>query len=149
MGDIIVGVDGSEQAQEALEWALDEARLRGTDVKAVYAYLPMPPDMYGFPGAMVAGQFDQVTEEYERQAGQVLREAVDKARARADGVTLTPVTASGEAPVQALIDRSRDAELLVVGTRGKGGFTGMLLGSVSQQVVQHAHCPVVVVGHGD
>lgn len=148
MAKIIVGVDGSDHAKAALEWAVEEARLRGASLTAVYAYPPNPADFYGYPGAVTADQLRAVMEESDRQAQKVLSDVLAGLGQRAEGLDIETDSARGETPPRALVERSKDADLLVVGSRGRGGLAGMLLGSVSQQTAQHAHCPVVIVGSG-
>ena len=135
---IVVGVDGSQHSIEALAWALDEARLRGTNVLALHAWtLPAPPPAIGFytPELHDPAPFQEGA---ERQLEQAVS-AVDT-----EGVTLEHRAVQGT-PADVLIRAAEDAELLVVGSRGHGGFASLVLGSVSQQCVQHASCPVVVV----
>ncbi len=132
---IVVGVDGSAEGQRALAWALDEAALRGMKLTLVNGIdLGMAgADPYG--GGYVLEQL--------QDAGRL---ALDEAEAiaAARGVETERRLETGS-PSYALIEASKDAALLVVGCRGHGGFTGMLLGSVSTACVHHAHCPVVVV----
>jgi len=139
---IVVGVDGSEHASRALSWALDEARLRGSPVKVVLAWNPPAPP--GVPG-FYASSFQDPAPYREGAEGLVETIAAEAARA-ADGVEIAHEAIQGS-PAEALVRAAEDAELLVVGSRGHGGFSSLLLGSVSQQCVQHAHCPVVVVRH--
>lgn len=136
-GRIVVGVDGSEPALGALRWALDEARLRRAAVDVVHAWLP--PQMYGYPYAMVDLHLDQV------EAGS--RELLTRIIQEADttGVPAVEPILVADGAARALLDTAEGAELLVVGSRGRGGFTGLLLGSVSQQALHHGPCPVVVV----
>jgi nucleotide-binding universal stress UspA family protein len=140
---IVVGVDGSPGSRAALAWALDEARLRGAALDVVHAWhapAPVVPGPYG-----AAPHVDEdVTEPVRRNAEQVLEhqlQAVDTT-----GVEVEALLPSASA-AEALVEIARDADLLVVGTRGRGGFKGLLLGSVSQQVTHHASCPVVIVPH--
>jgi nucleotide-binding universal stress UspA family protein/nitroimidazol reductase NimA-like FMN-containing flavoprotein (pyridoxamine 5'-phosphate oxidase superfamily) len=136
---IVVGVDHSEGSRYALEWAIAEARARHASVEAVHAWhYPyvatgpfVPTPAYGHDG-------------FEADASQVLDASV--AGVDAEGLA-APVerTLVCDAPVAALLAAAKDADLLVVGSRGRGGFAGLLLGSVSQAVVHHAQCPVVVV----
>ena len=133
---IIVGVDGSEESQQALRWALAEAKLRGSSVRAVHAwhyrgYGYIDPEV-GDSNALLSA------------AANVLRAAVDEVAGDAAGVELEQSVLQGPA-AKMLIDESEKAEMLVVGTRGRGGFAGLMLGSVSQQCAQHAHSPVVIV----
>lgn len=136
---IVVGVDGSEGAITALRWALDEARLRGARVDALQAWeYPYVGDLTG----MAAYPIGRIELE------QVARESLDRSLAAA-GVPSTDVQVErivvhGSA-ARVLLEAARGADLLVVGTRGHGGFSGLLLGSVSQQCAHHAPCPVVVV----
>ena len=142
-GRIVVGVDGSSGARAAREWALAEARLRGSAVDVVYAWHS--------PSLVVPGRYaasapigEDAIEETRRAAEHLLEhelQAVDTAGLEVEA--LTP----GASPVDALLEIALGAELLVVGTRGHGGFAGLLLGSVSQQVSHHAPCPVVIVPH--
>jgi nucleotide-binding universal stress UspA family protein len=138
---IVVGVDGSESAQTALRFALDEARLRGAAVRAVSAW-HVPTTAYG--GAFVPPA-DGLLDELEASARQTLERALTDAGDHAD-IDVESVVREG-APARVLLEEASDAALLVIGTRGLGGFRGLLLGSVGQQCAQHAPCPVVVVPH--
>lgn len=132
---IVVGVDGSACSERALRWAARQAGLTCAGLHAVIAWdLP-----YGFGVVGTAGDFDWV-----QHARSALEHAVTKTvqPGAAERVHLRVIRGH---PAQVLLDAARDAELLVVGNRGRGGFTGMLLGSVSQYLVIHARCPVVVV----
>ena len=130
MRRIVVGVDGSEGGLRAVEWAAAEAGRCGGELEIHTAYSPG----YVF-----------VTPEDVRQAMQrVVREATEKAEAAAPGVPVRAVTHEAT-PARSLVEASRDADLLVVGSRGHGGFAGLLLGSVSQQCSLHAHCTTVIV----
>lgn len=133
---ILVGVDGSHESAAALRWALDEARLRGGAIRAVAAW--------DFP-AMTAGSMDPDPGVYARGAEQ----AVDMVIRGLDtgGVPLTKQVVRGQ-PARVLLEAAEDADLLVVGSRGHGGFAGLLLGSVSAQAVHHSPCTTVVVRPG-
>jgi nucleotide-binding universal stress UspA family protein len=138
MKTIVVGVDGSEHSIAALRWAVEEARLRQARVLAVYAWRP--------PHVSTAHEALHVLE-VELDLGQEARELLKTIVAEAvpgTDVEIEQVVSEGSA-ASALLDAAEGADLLVVGSRGRGGFTGLLLGSVSQQVAQHARCPVVVV----
>ena len=135
---IVVGVDGSEVARGALRWALAEARLRGAVVQIVHAWHNPYVAMTGFPVS------ENAIESVEEGARRVLDDVAASAASEAQGVTIEPSLVSGP-PATSLLDAAQGADLLVVGSRGHGGFTGLLLGSVSQQVVHHAPCPVVIV----
>ena len=139
---IVVGVDGSDGAKRALAWALGEARVRNTPLRVVNAY-QSPVAVYaaaGF-GMPVADVDDQALQEASRTSiGAALDEQADAAR----DLEIERVAVNGQA-ASVLVDASSGAELLVVGSRGHGGFAGLLLGSVGMQCVHHAHCPVVVI----
>ena len=139
---IVVGVDGSESARAALRFALDEARLRGAAVRVVGAW-QVPIGAYG--GAMVAPDPGLVSE-LEPKTTRVIERALEEARDAAAGLEVETIVREG-APSGVLLEEAQDAELLVVGSRGLGGFRELLLGSVSQQCAHHAPCPVVIVRH--
>lgn len=136
MAKIIVGVDASEHATRAVRWAVEEARLRGADLEVVHAV--HQPDIAAMPAVLPMPTYDQL-----EQAG---HELVDELLAGVDTGDLTvtrDVRSGGAAGV--ICSRAADADLVVVGARGLGGFRGLLLGSVTQQVVAHSPRPVVVV----
>lgn len=142
-GRIIVGVDGSEQARNALQWALSEAKLRSATVEAVSAWGP-PYEAYELAaGGVGAGGLLDVNE-IEKHQQEWLDGEIERIQHEYPEVEIERVTVN-DAPSSALLDRAKGADLLVVGSRGRGGFVGLLLGSVSQQLVHHANCPVVVV----
>ena len=127
---VVVGVDGSDGCSKALEWAAAEANRIGAilEVNAVYA-----------PG------YEFITPDEVQQTMQdLIDEAIDRVAALAPGVAIEGMTHVGS-PARTLIEASWGADLLVVGSRGLGGFTGLLLGSVSQQCSLHAHCPILIV----
>jgi nucleotide-binding universal stress UspA family protein len=135
---IVVGVDGSEPSLKALRWSIMEARIRQCAIRAVYAWF-MPRDAaYGLVPAEV---FDR--ERLQREARDHLDGWVARVLDSAD-VQVERQAVEGSA-AHVLIEEAEKAELLVVGSRGRGGFTGLLLGSVSQQCAHHAPCPVVIV----
>jgi nucleotide-binding universal stress UspA family protein len=136
---VVVGVDGSEGSVEALRFALEEARIRGADLKAVNAW-HIPPAVYGAGWAPASVDLD----EYRKLAESALEKSLEDAGAAGSGVTVTSVLQEGQ-PADVLCAEAETADLLVVGSRGLGGFRGLLLGSVSQQCAHHARCPVVVV----
>ncbi len=137
MGTIVVGVDGSAASRRALRWAAEEARLRGAELQAVMAW---EYEIFGaLPGDAIAlPEEDKGPKMQEHLEGIVRSELGDDT----DGVEVRPVYGS---PSEALIEASASADLIVVGSRGMGGFKRLLLGSVSSQVVHHAHVPVVVI----
>ena len=141
-GRIVVGVDGSQGARAALEWALAEARLRGDTLEVVHAWHAPPHMIPGcMPGPTAGGEeaIDGMREQAERLLS--TRSELGRTRRRAR------INRTDGPRANSLLDVVKGADLLVVGTRGRGGFTGLLLGSVSQQVSHHAPCPVVVVPH--
>jgi len=133
-GRVVVGIDGSEDTRSALRWALDEARIGHGSVEAVIAW-QYPPTH-----ALVATSALRFADAAQAVA---LRAREDAAR-WAPGVPFV-VTVVDEAVVPALLDRSREAGLLVVGPHRQGGYRDLLLGSVAHQCAHHALCPVVVV----
>jgi nucleotide-binding universal stress UspA family protein len=137
MDRIVVGVDGSESSQAALVWALEEGRVRSAQVDVVTAW----HEPYVAP-TMAAVVPDPAV--FSEAAERTLDRAVDDAGSAAEGVTIERHVVRGNA-ASALLEVAEGAALLVVGSRGRGGFAGLLLGSISQQVVHHASCPVVVV----
>ncbi len=139
MERIVVGVDDSDGSRRALEWAIREAKVRGAHVAAVHVwhfpYVPTGP----FVPAPVPG-----SDAIEAEARHVLDRSVDSVDASDLEQPVERVSVCDGA-VKGLLDAAKDADLLVVGSRGRGGFTGLLLGSVSQEVAHHAPCPVVIV----
>jgi nucleotide-binding universal stress UspA family protein len=136
---IVVGVDGSPGATVALRWARAEAGLRGATLDVVHAW--HEPYVGGIPGM---GPYGISFDELERAARAELDRAIGHAGPPPPGVRVEPILAPGPAAA-VLLEAAKGADLLVVGSRGRGGFTGLLLGSVGQQCVHHAPCPVVVV----
>ncbi len=152
MGRIVVGIDDSTGAQHALEWAAREAAAHGATLEVVYVYEHDPSWMaYAFDEGMSAAQVEAVRERMREEAEEAHKHAhdvVDRMLAAAeigDGVSTEAVVLEGRRPAARLVELSAGADLLVVGSRGRGGFSGLLLGSVSQQCVTHAECPVAVV----
>ena len=133
---VIVGGDGSEPLLQALRWGLDYAGLVGGRVTAVTSW-QFPAMPYGTE-LIAPPPYDA-----ENVAHGILSQAVNSVR-RDEDVAVAEVLVEGPA-ASALIDKSRGADLLVVGNRGHGGFAGLLLGSVSAQCVHHAQCPVLVI----
>jgi nucleotide-binding universal stress UspA family protein len=136
---IVVGVDGSESSKSALAWAIRQARLTGSVVEAVIAWDYPATYGYAFPAV------DDV--DFEKIATQAIAEAIADVAEAHEPVMIT-TTVVRDNPARALLNASTEASLLVVGSRGHGGFVEALLGSVGQHCVQHASCPVVVVRAG-
>lgn len=139
MTKIVVGVDGSENSTAALEWALTQAERDGADVEAVLAWSePVAGGIGG--GYYVLPNVEEFRDSHRQQLDGILEEARSKhPDASLKGVLMR------DTPAHALLDAAEGADLVVVGSRGHGGFLGLLLGSVSQQIVNHAPCPAVVV----
>ena len=138
MPTIVVGVDGSEPAQRALAWAADEARLHKAKLRVVHAWFdPMIGNYFASPTVFVS-------EAIEQAARGTLEEAVAMIRNEDHALTVEPTLVHGLS-TSVLLREAEDADLVVVGSRGRGGFKELLLGSVSPQIMQHAPCPVVVV----
>ena len=136
---IIVGVDGSDESARALDWAADEAKLRDARIRVVSAW-HVPTLVYSSGYApMVAPSADESTAHAVQEIAEGAAGDVESM-----GLEAEPVVIHGNA-AEALIDASAEADLLVVGSRGHGGFAGLLLGSVSAQCAHHSHCPVVIV----
>ena len=137
---IVVGVDGSESSRVALRWAYDEAAHHGASLTVLAAWhtptLPISP-----PGAVLEEGYETLP---RRSAFEMLDQLVDGLEDRTPAVDVRTAVEEGSA-AEVLIERSKACDLLVVGSRGHGGFSGMLLGSVSHHLVAHAQCPVVVV----
>jgi nucleotide-binding universal stress UspA family protein len=142
MGVIVVGVDHSAGAKAALRFALEEARLRQATLRLVHAWQFGYIGATGLEGALpaVGGEL----EDFRRGAEAALDETLKEVAVDTEGVTIERRVDQGTAAA-ILVEESRGADLLVVGSRGHGGFAQLLLGSVSQQCAQHAFCPVVIV----
>ncbi len=141
MGEIVVGLDGSEHSLAALRWAAAEARLRSTGLRVVSAYAT-PVMTTGYEVA--APDPDDLRAASRGLLDAAVGSAADEGLL--DGLDVAVEVLDGH-PGERLIECSATAELLVVGSRGHGGFVGLLLGSVTTYCVNHAHCPVVVVRH--
>ena len=141
MPGIVVGVDGSLHARQALAWAMREAALR----HAALTVLAVNPTMASpWTGNPLKAPNDSLIED---QMEEDVRNAIAKSASeigQAQPSSLAVTVFSGF-PAKALIEASRSADLIVIGSRGAGGFESLLLGSISSQVVHHAACPVVVV----
>ena len=132
---VVVGVDGSSHGEAALRWALADAEKHGGEVTAVF--------VWQVPFSSFPGLYDR--EALEKASKEFLIDKVSAVAPKPE-VPLLPLVAEGDA-AQALIAASKDADLLVLGNRGHGGFADALIGSVSVRCLHHATCPVVVV-HG-
>jgi nucleotide-binding universal stress UspA family protein len=137
-GRIVVGVDGSDSARRALRWALEEARLRVASLDVVHAW--RGPYVAPSPFAGVPLDIEIV----EKNARSVLDRAVDGEDTRRQPAAVERILVQGGA-AHVVLDTARGADLVVLGTRGLGGFTGLLLGSVTHHVAHHIRCPMVVI----
>jgi len=137
-GHIVVGIDGSESSCEALAWAAEYARMTGSVLEAVYAWLP-PTVAFAVPLFVDLAPL-------ERESKRLPRKIVEQVLGDDPDVDVIARTARGNA-AEVLVKASKHAELLVVGSLGLGGLKGMMLGSVGHHCAAHSHCPVVIVHH--
>jgi nucleotide-binding universal stress UspA family protein len=144
-GTIVVGVDGSAGSERALLWAAEEARLRGAKLHVVHAW--NVPLSVGLPDPSVLGHtivpevpLDEIRAVLASKGQAVLDAALESVEA----VDVAPELVEA-LPAHALVRAAEDADLLVVGSRGLGGFKELLLGSVGHQCAHHAPCPIVIV----
>ena len=136
---VVVGVDGSPASEAAVAFAVEAAALRGVPLVAVHAWRDMLVD----PTMAPLVDWDAV----ESDEREVLAERLAGLRTSHPDLVVRKLVVR-DRPARALVDESRGAQLVVVGSRGRGGLRGLLLGSVSQQLLHHAHCPVAVVRAG-
>jgi nucleotide-binding universal stress UspA family protein len=136
---IVVGVDGSDASKDALRWAVHQSELAGAALHAIMCWR-VPNTFYGggVPGVLERDLAAESQAAFDQLVTEVLGEH--------GAATLTATAVEGHA-AEELLKASEGAELLVVGSRGRGAFAGMLLGSISDYLVSHAPCPVVVVRH--
>ncbi len=135
---VVVGIDGSPESRDALRWAADEAQARGAPLRVVtcWSFPAMPWGPYQPP---LSG------DEFAQGASNVALDEIRSVLGREpDDETLSLDVIEG-APSLRLLEYADRAQLLVVGSRGRGGFAGLLLGSVSQHLAEHADCPVVII----
>jgi len=142
---IVVGVEGSGYARAALIWALEEAHHRGAVIEVVTCYsptyVPAAPDL----GYVPLDSFD-LAAEVEKMQGEVIESAIE-ASDFSDEVEVRRILQKGR-PADTLMTAAEGATMLVVGNRGRGGFAGLRLGSVSQAIAHHSPCPLVIVRTG-
>jgi len=140
MSGIIVGVDGSGHSQRALEWAMREAAIRQVPLTV----LTVNEAVRGYYSSMAVYADEPVRTEDARKLAQA---ETDEVLDRLDGPRPAPVTVKAihGFVVEEIINAGKDADMIVVGSRGAGGFTRLMMGSVADQVAQHAHCPVIIV----
>ncbi len=138
MEEIVVGVDGSESAELALDFAAEEAAARGALLRVIYAWEVPPPDQDGIPGE------PEVFASQQRMAMEIVENAVHRVHELQPDVRCDGELLHGR-PQTVLVEQARGAAMVIVGRRGRGGLASILLGSVGQHVVNSACCPVVVV----
>ena len=138
MGFVVVGVDGSRHAAAALRFAAEEAVMRKAQLRVVCAW-EVPIE-----STMSVGLVPGLMRSFGDEAEGIVQEAIVKAKKLQPSISCEPRVVEGH-PDSVLVDEAKGATLLVVGTRGRGELAGMLLGSVSRQVLHHATCPVTVV----
>ena len=136
---IIVGVDGSPSSNAALEWAAQEAEIRGSTLELIHAW--------NYPNLGYGG-YVAVLEDFEKDASALLDEVVAFVRKNYPKLQLVSSLIQGPT-AQTILDRAKEADMVVVGSRGRGGFSGLLLGSVGQQLVHHCPAPVVIIHLAD
>ncbi len=141
---VVAAVDGSEGSRAALRFAMEDAARRGVPVEAVVAY--RPPDYWTDLNVVGAADIDRLRSRLRAESEGWVRALVDEVTATLPGPApdVTVLAAHG-APAEVLIRESSGADLLVLGSRGHGGFSSVLLGSTSLQCMLHATCPVTVV----
>lgn len=139
MSGILVGVDGSGHSLRALDWAMREAAIRNAPLTVI----TVSQAMAGYWGVVQYPGDDTLA----AKAGQAVTEAVEKAQAGLGDArpASIAVQALSGLPAEAILAAAKDADMIVLGSRGAGGFVRLLLGSVSTQVAHHAHCPVVII----
>ncbi len=149
MPGIIVGVDGSHCSQRALEWGMNEAAIRHVPITVVTVCQPAA----GYWGSAVPYPGDRARAERAQaeRARRTAQEAADKALAGLgdDRPVSVTVQVAGGNPGEQILSAARDADMIVVGARGAGGFARLLMGSVSTHLTYHARCPVVVIPPDD
>ncbi|MFN8050158.1 MAG: universal stress protein [Acidimicrobiales bacterium] len=137
-GKVVVGVDGSETSRRALRWAVEDARARGGWIEVVHSWLL--PAAFGFPTIAVPD-----VAVFEEAAEALLDELLAEVDLSGLSRPVSRILIGGTSTAGLLKDRAADAELLVVGSRGVGGFEGMVIGSVAHNLAHHAPCPLVVL----
>ena len=137
---IVVGFDGSKQSHDALEWAIEESRYRDAELRVVTVWNKAPMSWY--PAMLETAAGEIVAEDSPEQQAEALSAAAAQAAA---GVNVVTRTIQNDSAASAILEAAREADLVVIGSRGHGGFAGLHIGSVSTQVVSHSPCPVLVV----
>jgi len=143
MSGIVVGIDGSPNSERALDWAMRQAAAVRVPLTVITVH-EVPKSYWG--GIPVIGPADESLLESLRQAAEEMTQKIAGRLGDAGPASVTVHAVSGFV-VKELVDASQDADLVVLGARGASGFTRLLMGSVSSEVVQHSACPVVIVPH--
>ncbi len=141
MKKIVVGVDGSALSHTALRWAYDEAKLHRAELTVVHSWL------YPYVGPRTG--VSEPRDDMKLDAMRELEASIKTLGELGEGAVPIHALLKEGSPAECLIDACADADLLVVGSRGRGGFKALLLGSVSRVIVQHAPCPVAVIRDGN
>ncbi len=139
IGPVVVGVDGSDASRDALRWAADYAAMKGLPLKVIIAW--HWPTGFGFPIASLPEDYIPADD-----AAKILQDTISDVLSGESPVPITTEVVEGP-PAPALVEASKGASLLAVGSRGHGGFAGLLLGSVSEHCAAHASCPVLIQRH--
>jgi nucleotide-binding universal stress UspA family protein len=138
MKKIVVGVDGSTESLQALEWAYNEASVSGAELTAVHGWL------YPYDGPRTS--VSEPRTQMQLDAMEELKSSLESLGPRlTGGTTHVHARLTEQSPAEALLDEGNDADLIVVGSRGRGAFRAALVGSVSRTVAQHAQCPVAII----
>lgn len=140
---ILVGIDDSKESETALRAAVEEAKLRGAALEITSVY-PPANGAAAFPAMPSEGRGDVERRRHEH-AEQLIQGALERLGESLDDIEVEIRPVKNARSSSALIQRSKEVELVVVGHRGRGGFRGLRLGSTSEQVIRHAHCSVLVV----
>ena len=143
MAGMVVGFDGSDHAHRALTWAMKEAAIRHVPL-TVLAVHAVPASAWTGNPITLTGDQEALEKIRKSVEDTVVKTMAEIGQPQLESVTVRAVQGF---PAQEIVEASRDAELVVLGSRGSGGFTRLMMGSVSSQVVHHAHCPVVVIPH--
>ncbi|WP_427017426.1 universal stress protein [Pseudarthrobacter sp. P1] len=138
---IVVGFDGSEHSQTALSWAVEEARQRNGQLRLITAWSSHPMSWY--PAVLETAAGEIAAEDSPRRIAETVQAGALESAA-AGGVVATGHVVHDHSPASAILAAAQDADLIVVGSRGHGGFPGLHLGSVTSQVIHHAPCAVLV-----
>ncbi|GAA2144985.1 hypothetical protein GCM10009825_37080 [Arthrobacter humicola] len=137
---IVVGFDGSKQSHAALEWAIEECQFRDAELRIVTVWDKAPMSWY--PALLETAAGEIVAEESPQQQAEQISAAAAQA---ADAVNVVTRTVQNDSAASAILAAAQEADLVVIGARGHGGFAGLHIGSVSSQVANHCPCPVLVV----